>query len=191
MTSRDDVAHGPPRTWQYKMWDGSLLIWVQGWVRVRVKMSTNGNLQQIRTAHRGSDCGPFFSRSQQCGRRVDSFVSHSPSDSSIVHHHHHRKAFAFVFHRTISTNMSRQQQEQHQHHPQQGTVNSTLFDLDDAFFGTNEEIGQQGEVNFKDQCEKTSCPVRFPQRQRRQLQHHHQEEESPPPPTFPWSTPLL
>jgi hypothetical protein len=46
--------------------------------------------------------------------------------------------------------MSRQQQEQHQ---QQGsTVNSTLFDLDDAFFGAkDEEIGQQGDVTFKDQ----------------------------------------
>jgi hypothetical protein len=50
-----------------------------------------------------------------------------------------------------ATNMSRQQQEQHQQ--QQGTgSSSTLFDLDDAFFGAkDEESGQQGDVTFKDQ----------------------------------------
>jgi hypothetical protein len=47
--------------------------------------------------------------------------------------------------------MPRQQHEQHQHH--QGTVNSTLFDLDDIFLGAkDEESGQQqGDVTFKDQ----------------------------------------
>jgi hypothetical protein len=50
-----------------------------------------------------------------------------------------------------ATNMSRQQQVQHQH--QHGTVSSsTLFDLDDAFLGANdEEHGHHGEVTFKDQ----------------------------------------
>jgi hypothetical protein len=69
---------------------------------------------------------------------------------SIVHRHHRKASvFVLVFHPTTNTNMSRQQQEQHQ---QQGNASSTLIDLDDAFFGANnEEYGQHGDVTYKDQ----------------------------------------
>jgi hypothetical protein len=50
----------------------------------------------------------------------------------------------------IATNMSRQQQQEQ--HPQQGTANSTLIELDDAFFGAKHEQNRQhSDVTCTDQ----------------------------------------